>query len=419
MKIIKIISVFLALAALLLTSCGNMETKAAGGVEISPAESLTSSVLPENCRHGDWSNEHICKICGYRCMHEQWRDGICTLCGAICEHSKWDEGICAVCGYNCDHPSHDSETRQCSVCGVKVWHSFINGRCACGAVPDIRTEILSPKEYFIECEHAGKLERLSYQAPYYPSNGEYMLNKDMLVYLPYDYDESKQYDVLLLISGQHGHAEDFFTNVLDYDGPFPKVQGVYLFDYIFENKIAKPTILVAINTRAAVRSARLTDTLPEQIGPELRNDILPCIIEHYSTYAEDSSPESISAARQHFGISGFSNGAIYAYRNGFLENFDLFGNFMCMSGSNSSGKIAEIINGEEWGDLPIYYYFAGAGTLDIRLLNSMHGYQNIVNNTERLIEGENAMLVNINGGHKWCVWFTGLYDALQVMFPEI
>ena len=37
----------------------------------------------------------------------------------------------------------------------------------------------------------------------------------------------------------------------------------------------------------------------------------------------------------------------------------------------------------------------------------------------RFVEGENAWNVDVNGGHEWKVWFTCLYNAMQVMFQTM
>lgn len=73
----------------------------------------------------------------------------------------------------------------------------------------------------------------------------------------------------------------------------------------------------------------------EQFVRELREDILPFIVQNYSTYAADGSAEAISAARDHFAYAGLSMGSIYAYNSVMPLCLDLFAWFGCFSGMRS------------------------------------------------------------------------------------
>ena len=394
---------------LILTACGSTQTDPQAESEVpetNPPEYTANNPEtlpnPEHCEHNKWTQDHVCTVCGY-----------------VCEHEKWLEGVCETCGYICEHPSHDPETQLCTQCGEKVCHSFYHGTCACGALPDIREDYLDPAFYFSESDNPGTVEYLTYTARnYYYKEGPRSFDKKLLVYLPYGYNENEQYDVMLFIHGTGGTPEDFITREDDYYGPRPKVRGQDLYDYIFANKVAKPMILVAISVNGKLVGDLATEMSAEQIGQEIRKDILPCIIEHYSTYAQGSDEESIRAARQHFALCGISTGSIFAFDSGILQNFDLFGNYIVMSGGGKTYEAAEYINNGEWSDLPIYYFYSGAGTIDIRNLSALHTYQYMIMNTEELVEGENAMHVFVDGGHKWSVWFTELYNAMQLIFPE-
>ena len=64
--------------------------------------------------------------------------------------------------------------------------------------------------------------------------------------------------------------------------------------------------------------------------------------------------------------------------------------------------------------------FTGAGSLNDWQQNyTQIGFEYFVEKDARFVEGENAWRVDVDGGHEWKVWFTGLYNAMQVMFQSM
>ena len=394
-KIIKIFFILVCISAL--AACGNTGSVPS---EVTEADRIDPSAST--------SNEP--------CLHEVWKNGICQNCSLACKHPAFENGLCVQCVEPCTHRAHDPDTQLCLDCGEKQCHHFVEGYCECGAQPDLLTEPL-PYDYFDPCEERGTIEVLSYVTPYYPDEKRGPMEKELMVYVPYGYDESQKYNVLILMHGAGGDMGSWFMVQTLYDfsyvHPLPKA----MFDRMFMDKVAEPTILVGISTHCSDNVKQITESYAEQLGPELRNEILPLIVDTYSTYAEDSSPESISAARAHFGLGGFSNGAMYVYNPGILEDCDLFGSFMALSGSNYTVDVAEQLQNGKWADMPIYYYYAGAGTFDNRLEKTIYIYNYEIENVDRLVEGKNAMLHLIRGAHQYCVWYASAYNALQLMFP--
>ena len=185
---------------------------------------------------------------------------------------------------------------------------------------------------------------------------------------------------------------------------------------MIEQKICKPCIVVTPVTNTRFLTG--VDGGIFQMREELRDYILPYIVENYSTYAADSSLDAISAAREHFGLGGLSNGALCVFKAGFQYNFPLFGSYAAFSGDYEPWTTAAAIQSGDFAELPITCFFAGAGTFDGQQENSKVGFNYIVENTDRLVEGENAFYVDVTGGHEWSVWLTDLYNAMQVMFPD-
>lgn len=403
------------------THCGEQcpHTEYANGV---------CTVCGIDCPH-DWENgvcamcgmvcshlwtEDGCDYCGMNCPHDWKKNGFCAMCGKMCLH-QWEDGVCSVCSMECSHSEHDAESQLCAVCGEKVVHNFVAGRCACGAEPLLYSEFL-PEEYFAECDEKGEIADVSYYAPYYAFDGEIMVGKVMSVYLPYGYDESEKYNVMVLLHGGSGNNSDWMQGVIQFeDGDVVCMRNLY--DNMIKDRIIEPMIIVTPYTDSYVFGGGFADTGAQQLGPELRDIIMPYIAEHYSTYAENGSIEALSAAREHFGIGGNSNGSLNAYNAGLVENLDLFANFMCISGSNNARGVVEALESKAFSSLPVDFLYAGAGTTDPQNNNVLVGFQHIVENTPRLIEGENALCFEIKGGHDWKTWSTSFFNAMQLLFP--
>lgn len=367
------------------------------------------------CEHPSWENG-ICQKCSGQCPHPGWENSTCTFCGFECNH-EWVDCICSKCGYVCTHKDHDAETRICELCGDVTTHKFTNGVCSCGAAPDFHDTALG-KDFFAESDKGGTVETVMYQTPLYDEAYDGLLiDKEMSVYLPYRYSPDSRYNVMLLVPGGEDPHSAWLTDVHSSGGI--SMTGKNLLDNMISSGIIEPMIVVSIDTAASIPGhSDKKDTGIDQISKELRDIILPYIVENFSTYAEDSAPESIEAVRDHFGLGGMSNGALYTYNSGMQENFDLIGNYLCISGCNEPKAVAERINSEEWSSLPICAYYAGAGTTDKQKDNSQKGFNLLLESTERLNEDANAFYSEVEGGHEWKVWYTITYNALQVMFQR-
>ena len=366
------------------------------------------TVCGSACVH-EWENAQ-CQTCGLRCDHPIYDHGVCTVCGTACSHD-FREGICVICGEVCGHANHDPITQQCTFCGLKIPHSFIHGKCACGAVPVFYDNLL-PSEFYQECEHPGTVQKQTYiQKLHYQGDEE--VTKNLNVYLPYGYTGQEKYNVLVLIHGGGDDEDSWLTK--EYDFGFPLIMK-NIYDNMIEQKLCRPLIIVCPTTYNGPYYSN--DGGIEQMAAELRETILPYVAEHYSTYAESGSLTDLQAAREHFGIGGMSNGALYALNSGMQMDLDLFSNFICFSGNSQPYAVAEAINSETWKDLPISFFYAGAGYYDGQWQNTFYGFQIIVDQTDRLTEGENAFYRDIDGGHDFGVWNVNIFNALQMAFPE-
>ncbi len=64
--------------------------------------------------------------------------------------------------------------------------------------PELRESELD-MDLFLPAEHQGTVSLVKYITRDYVSDEHYDIEKDLAVYLPYGYDESEQYDVLILL----------------------------------------------------------------------------------------------------------------------------------------------------------------------------------------------------------------------------
>ena len=304
--------------------------------------------------------------------------------------------------------------------GVPEWghiHRFRDGICTvCGKAPELLTGFL-PEEFYTETECGGTVYRHEYEIPAYEDREHETYDKRFNVYLPYGYDESKPYNVLVLVHGGGGDEDAWLNDVYDYSDVGILMCGRVIFDNMFEKGICDPCIIVCPVTEIPECQGIAASTI--QLRQELREYILPYVAEHYSTYAADSSLDSLKAARDHFALGGLSNGALFVYEGGMCYDFDLFGSYAAFSGNGSPWETVNTIQTtEEYRDLPINCYFTGAGTInDWQIDYTRNGYNYFVEQLPQLEEGKNAWHVDVDGGHEWKVWFTDIFNALPLMFP--
>ena len=305
--------------------------------------------------------------------------------------------------------------------GIPEWghiHQYQDGICTiCGQAPEMYTGFL-PHEFYEETEHAGTVELHKYEIPAYANGGYGTYNKCFNVYLPWNYDASKPYDVLMLVHGGGGDQDSWLNDVYSYKEEGIKMCGKVLLDNMFEKGICEPCIVICPVTEIPQCQGLTAST--NQLQQELREYILPYVVEHYSTYAADSSISAIKAARDHFGLGGVSNGALFVYEGGMRYNFDLFGSYAAFSGNGEPWTtVTKIKQTDSFKNLSMNCYFTGAGTQNDWQQNyTQIGYEYFLEHLSYLQEGKNAWRVDVEGEHEWKVWFTDLFNALPLMFPS-
>ena len=329
--------------------------------------------------------------------------GVCTLCGYACEHKAGFDAShrCLDCGWQCRNQLHDPETALCPICGEAFHHHFgMDGICdVCGAKAPLYDAEL-PDRYFEPSEHEGRHFRETISDA---DGKEY----EIAVWLPWDYCEDIQYNVVVLMHGDGGQAADWTDEPeMTYRG---EIEFRHVYDRIVEERLCDPFLIVGI-PNASFKYPPGGEAL-------LRGTILPHIAQHYSTFLGDGSQEALVAGREHLAVGGLSRGSMYTYSCVMPRCLDIVGNFCCFSNGDNS-RVYVSLNSEQFRDYPILSYIASYGMMDEQQVGIAHRnvYRSICNNVERVTDGGNARMFPIGAGHNFIMWTASLYDALLLMF---
>lgn len=346
----------------------------------------------------------------------------------LCPHPAWENGACTACGALCSHPAHDAQSLLCTVCGTLLPHSYQHFVCTrCGEQAAFNDTAI-PRELFRLCEHPGTVEMLSYQTADYRSglDGTELppIEKRMAVYLPYGYSEDEKYDVLILVHGMDGTEEYWLLAPQQYDFRYEDyVYTPQLLDNMMEQGLCRKMIIAAPCFYRD--STRRYDYYPPidraAFTRELRDSILPALAEHYSTWAEEPTPEAISEAREHFAYAGLSMGSMYVYSSILPECLDLFSFFGCFSGSEGNAyELADRLNAPPDSEYPIALFFNSGGDWDKKYFAPhLQSYRVLVDACDGLRDGENAVFLQLRQHpHVYSAWSLGLYNFLPLLFPE-
>ena len=134
----------------------------------------------------------------------------------------------------------------------------------------------------------GTIVRFDYTTDVY---GE-TINQWANVYLPYGYDENKQYNIMYFTHGTNETQESFICN--------EQVKNAV--DNMIEMGICEPFIMVC-PTYYYEYESRSTDH--KVFVTEVRKDLMPAVEAAYSTYAETADDAGFIASREHRAFAGY------------------------------------------------------------------------------------------------------------------
>ena len=185
-----------------------------------------------------------------------------------------------------------------------------------------------PEDLLLDCSRRGTVERLDYKSVDRTSAQRPATDKVAYVYLPHGYDKSKRYDVIYLMHGWTGVAEEHFAN-----GRERRLRN--LFDNMIDRGLCRPFIAVSPTWDKDNRSKGWDVSVREiaVFHEEYEKELIPAVESRYSTYAQTVDRAGIVASRDHRVFGGFSLGSVTTWYV-FEHCFDLQRYYLPMSGDS-------------------------------------------------------------------------------------
>ena len=253
-----------------------------------------------------------------------------------------------------------------------------------------------PVQYTRACANGGTIEKFTYQAHDLFNDGA-LYEKTAFVYLPYGYDASQTYDLLILCHGIGGSEVEW--GMTGNDSRVKKIM-----DNLIDNGEIHPFIVVTPNGRAGKTNDYEAFY---RFDEELRTDLLPALADKYAVDIHD---------RDRCAIAGLSMGGMQTINLGLgrcLDVFSAFGAFSACPTTNTAPITAAVINA--YPDLPVRVFYSICGTEDnIALASTKAAVDNLDPLTDGLNE-ENFILQYVPGGHDFSVWYLGFYNFARMI----
>lgn len=306
---------------------------------------------------------------------------------------------------------------------------------------------MKPK-YTEEVEHKGTVEKLTYTTHSYAMEAvaagtvqkaaddndttdaidakllcgdqtEFLMEKELYVYLPYGYDPSVKYNVVYALHGTEGSAE-YWIGENSMGLTTRKV-----LDRMIDTGECAPFILVTPSYYSIPEDKAefftdfyaepLANVWPMYFWMELENEIMPLVESTYSVYSTEED------ARDHRGFVGLSRGSMTTVNSVMthcLERFSYFGTFSGIWCDFDGFKAT--LESEEYKDLDIKFWYSGNGTADFSLPNhEAFRDRALTEMSDRFVDGENFAWVNFKGGaHAYNCWLPDLYNSMLVFFTK-
>ena len=276
-------------------------------------------------------------------------------------------------------------------------------------IPDELKEI--PSEYFSAADEQGRLVELHYDTWESTTYAEKTkkLTKHAIVYLPYGYDENKEYNTFYYMHGGWGN-ETTQMGTPERPSGFKNV-----IDHAIQNGEIEPMIVVCptYNNENPDDSANYTlafYTLTVNYHNELVNDLIPAVDSTYATIPD----------RDHRAFGGFSMGSVTTWYT-FVNCLDQFRYFIPSSGAmdyqGDDVDAAVTASGHSPED---FFIFACTGTDDFE-------YRNFTNQIEGMlaqpsgnfVEGKNLVFYVKEGySHSGIAAAEYTYNGLRSVFAK-
>jgi len=261
----------------------------------------------------------------------------------------------------------------------------------------------APGQYLNRCQQAGKLNKESYNGV----NG----GNTLIVYTPYNYDSSKQYNIFYLMHGGGENENTIFGNEVNLQN---------ILDHMIMNGELEPLIVV---------TPTFNKCEAQTFYKEFHDSVVPFVEGKYSTYAKSTNINDLKASRMHRAYGGFSMGGVSTWAV-LIHCLDIVGYFMPLSGDcwDAQGNyqkakvIADSISnaGLKQGD---YFIFVATGSDDIAYPNVNPQIEEMkkmsqFTYTSDFSKGNFYFLVAPGKTHWWGYVRHYIYDALPSFFHE-
>lgn len=248
---------------------------------------------------------------------------------------------------------------------------------------------------------------------------EFVIEKELYVYLPYGYDPSVKYDVVYLLHGTEESAEYWIGETS------MGLTTRKLLDRMIDKGECAPFILVTPTYYSIPEDKTdfftdfyaepLANVWPMYFWMEMENEIMPLIESTYSVYTNEEN------ARDHRAFAGTSRGSMTTVNSVMmhcLESFSYFGTFSGIWCDFDAFKAT--LESEEYKDLDIKFWYSGNGTADFSLANhEAFRDQALTEMADRFVDGENFAWVSFKGGaHAYNCWLPDLYNSMLVFFTK-
>ena len=280
-----------------------------------------------------------------------------------------------------------------------AWQAFTSQEDIDAAIKAERGTVYEdqvPSAYTRLAEQRGTIEKFVYAAhDYFGDNSLY--EKTAFVYLPYGYDETQTYDLLILCHGIGGSEYEWGMTNED-----SKVKRIM--DNLIQKGEITPFIVVTPNGRAGKTSDQNAFYSFDQ---ELRNDLLLALAAKYAVDITD---------RQRCAMAGLSMGGMQTINLGIgkcLDLFSAFGAFSACPTTNPAAITAATLTAHP--ELPVRVFYSICGNEDsIARASSSAAVDNLEPMTEQLSE-KNFVLQHVPGGHDFGVWYLGFYNFARLI----
>ena len=270
-----------------------------------------------------------------------------------------------------------------------------------------------PAEYLTQLpENSGTIEKISYQTKDYFGDGS-EITKSAYVYLPYNYDKAKQYNVLYLMHGIGGDINEWGMNS---DTSRVKI----MMDNLINKEEIEPFIGITPNGRSSADFSSSSDFKSFYLfGQELRNDLIPYIVSNYSTYAEyNENGYDLTKSRDHRAMAGLSMGGMQTINIGIGECLDIlshYGAFSAAPTSNPASVTASKLKGFTEYDISFFYNICGTED-NVAIAAASAAVETLTDLTDTLKEGKNFIWQKVPGEHNFDVWYLGFFNFANLVF---